>query len=144
MDEQSAEALLLSLIEEAGRTLTPNQKAVAMEAALQCPIPLFLALTAGTFDKLLHTDALLPRDMPHGLEEAVEGVLMEAESVCGRIAVERALGLIWCAKSGLTEGEMVDLLSLDDEVREWEVGLVEVFLAIEPAVVILVVILVVM
>lgn len=122
----------------------PNQKAVAMEAALQCPIPLFLALTAGKFDKLLHTDALLPRDMPHGLEEAVEGVLMEAESVCGRIAVERALGLIWCAKSGLTEGEMVDLLSLDDEVREWEVGLVEVFLAIEPAVVILALILVVM
>lgn len=123
MDEQNAEALLLSLIEEAGRRLTPSQKAVAMEAALHCPMPLFLALAAGTFDKLLHTDALLPRHLPHRLEEVVEGVLVEAESVCGRIAVEKALGLIFSAKSGLTEAEIVDLLSLDDEVREWGRGI---------------------
>lgn len=122
MNKLSAETLLLSLIEEAGRRLTSNQKAVAMEAALHCPMPLFLSLTAGMLKGLLHTDALLPRDLPHQLEEAVEGVLVEAERVCGRIVMERALGLICSAKSGLTETELVDLLSLDDEVSDWVKG----------------------
>ena len=49
----------------------------------------------------------------------MEGVLVEAERVCGKTVVERALGLICCAKSGLTETELVDLLSLDDEVSDW-------------------------
>lgn len=122
MDEQSAEALLFSLIEEAGRTLTSNQKAVAMETALSCPMPLFLSLLAGKLERLHHTDVLLPRDMPHGLEGAVEKVLEEVEKVCGQVVVERALALICSAKSGLTEAEMMDLLSLDDEVRDWRGG----------------------
>lgn len=122
MDEQSAEALLLSLVEETGRRIASNQKAVAMEAALCCPMPLFISLTVENLNGLLHTDDLLPRDMPHQLEEAVEGVLVKAENICSRIVVERALGLICCSKSGLTEAEMMDLLSLDVEVRDWGKG----------------------
>ena len=89
-----------------------------METALSCPMPLFLTLLAGKLEKLHHTDVLLPKDMPRGLEEAVEKVLEEVENVCGQVVVERALALISCAKTGLTEAEMMDLLSLDDEVRD--------------------------
>ncbi|XP_048108890.1 NACHT domain- and WD repeat-containing protein 1 [Alosa alosa] len=60
----------------------------------------------------------------HSMQEAVDLLLDQLEKRHGRLLVSRALGYIASARDGLSEAELRDVLSLDDEVlaevyRHW-------------------------
>ncbi|MCK4602654.1 MAG: hypothetical protein KAU28_09320, partial [Phycisphaerae bacterium] len=60
-----------------------------------------------------------------GLGDSVEGILddlfhrLEQDQHHGRVLVSRALGYIAAGKNGLTEDELIDVLSADKDVMNW-------------------------
>ncbi len=62
-------------------------------------------------------------ELPSDVRSAVNDVFQRLETTHGTVLVQRALGLLTAANNGLSNGEMEDLLSLDDavldDVFEW-------------------------
>jgi len=56
--------------------------------------------------------------LPNSLFDALSELFHELEADAGMVLVRRALGYLTCAVDGLSESEMLDILSLDDEVVE--------------------------
>jgi tetratricopeptide (TPR) repeat protein len=117
------QALLDLWLQDAGRRLAPAQRSDLVGKFALTGSPLYLKLA---FEEAVrwHSYDGLPAgsdDVP-GLGEDVPQVLddllwrLSKESNHGRILVERCLGYLTAAKNGLSEDELVDVLSLDREV----------------------------
>lgn len=99
-----------------GRTITVKQKAMISKAFLACPQPLFLKLIFGlarSWKSYTDCDSIT-------LANSIQGALYQfyenLEIQFGKLLVQRALGYLTAAKNGLTEVELEDVLSLDNEV----------------------------
>lgn len=99
-----------------GRTITEEQRAVVTKAFLSCPQPLLLKLLFGqarTWTSYKENDSIVVFD---SIQEALVQFYKELETQFGKVLVQRSLGYFTAAKSGLTEAELEDVLSLDDDV----------------------------
>lgn len=87
-----------------------------MGAFQKCPLPLYLKLA---FDEALRWKSYTP-EFDIYLEQNVRGIIddmfQRLERRHGKILVSHALAYITASKNGVTETELEDLLSLDDEV----------------------------
>ncbi|XP_046556841.1 NACHT and WD repeat domain-containing protein 2-like [Haliotis rubra] len=103
-------------LDQAGRRLTPGQRQTVQEAFNRCPLPLFLKLS---FDQTLKWRSYSPSDTTV-LQDTVRGCIntlfQRIEELHGKILVERALGYLTLSRSGLSETELEDILSCDDDV----------------------------
>jgi DNA polymerase III delta prime subunit len=129
LEEKLAPGLLKTWLDEAGRTLQPRQQEHILAKFSQCPLPLYLKLAFGearrwkSWDDLPHRPGAAP-----GISGSVEGILedllcrLEEPRNHGRILVGRALGYIAAAKNGLTEDELIEILSADKDVMKWFVS----------------------
>ncbi|NIA15821.1 MAG: DUF4062 domain-containing protein [Nitrospiraceae bacterium] len=125
LQQEEGETLLGQWLENAGRALQSEQAQdiLAKFARGDNGRPLYLKL-AFEEARLWHSWEGLPcgSDSEPGLNDSVEGILEDLfhrlEQPCnhGRLLVERALGGIAAAKNGLTEDEMIDILSRDPDV----------------------------
>lgn len=126
LDEASGTQLLGTWLAEAGRKLQPEQRADVMGKFRACPLPLFLKLAFEEARRWRSWDGL-PRgtDAIPGLSDSIDGVLgdlfhrLEEPRNHGPLLVGRALGYIAAGKNGLTEDELLDVLSADEDVMEW-------------------------
>ena len=87
-----------------------------MDAFKKCPLPLYLKLA---FDEALRWKSYTPDSDIHleqNVREIIDNLLERLERRHGKILVSHALAYITASKNGLTEPELEDLLSLDDEV----------------------------
>jgi hypothetical protein len=124
-DETSASALLESWLAEAGRTLQPFQRIHLLERFKSCPLPLYLKL-AFEESRVWKSWTELPSwpSRAAGLSDSVEGILddllsrLEQPRNHGDVMVNRALGYIAAGKNGLTEDELIDVLSADPTVMQ--------------------------
>lgn len=123
MSRQEGADLLDAWLGHAGRALQPEQRDDVLNKFEADGRPLYLKL-AFEEARLWHSWDGLSRgadDVP-GLGESVAAVLddlfcrLERPEAHGRIFVERALGSLASAKNGLTEDEMLDVLSRDVDV----------------------------
>ncbi|XP_038079386.1 NACHT domain- and WD repeat-containing protein 1-like isoform X1 [Patiria miniata] len=109
--------ILNSWLEVKRRKLTEEQLIKVSEAFSKCPQPLFLKLL---FENVLHwksyTGMSSERRLPTSVREAITDLFEELEHKHGQIVISHALGYISAAKSGITEAEIEDVLSCDDEV----------------------------
>ena len=119
--KEAADSLLQSWLEAGGRTLKPSQKALVLSAFERCPRPLFLKLAAEEAMRW-RSDEQAPRmataDTPDAMLAAIVEQLFDRlsePSNHGSLLVERSLGYLVAAKNGLTEDEMIGLLSTDRE-----------------------------
>jgi WD40 repeat protein len=126
MDAQVGNELLDCWLEEANRTLTPEQRRDIMgkfEAGGGLPLYLKLAFKES---KNWHAYDGLPKlsDQDPGLSKDIPGIIqdlfwrLERESNHGKALVSHALGYLSAAKNGLTEDELLDVLWLDEKVRK--------------------------
>ena len=87
-----------------------------MNAFKKCPLPLYLKLA---FDEALRWKSYTPDSdiqLEQNVREIIDDLFERLERRHGKILVSHALAYITASKNGLTEPELEDLLSLDDEV----------------------------
>jgi len=118
MPADEGENLLNLWLEDAGRTLQKPQQEEVVEKFRQNGLPLYLKL-AFEYAKQWHSyteDFELSSDIP-GL---IQGLFtrLSYDTNHGEILVSRSLGYIAAAKNGLSEDELLDLLSTDREIME--------------------------
>ena len=109
-------AIMKSLLKSRGRTLTGDQVNIVTEAFTKCPQPLFLKLL---FEEFVTWSSFKKMDeikLPGSVVEAILSLFQDLEDRHGRLFVAHALGYLTAGKSGLTEAEMEDVLSCDDQV----------------------------
>ncbi len=119
-----AEALLTHWLLGDNRTLTPGQRDLVLAAFARCPRPLFLKLAAeeAKLWRSDSTDMRMPKDdSPEQMLTAIITQMFDRlsqPSSHGPRLVDRALGYLVAAKNGLTESELLGLLSSDPEFFE--------------------------
>ena len=100
----------------ANRTILEKQKNYVMDAFQKCPLPLYLKLAS---DEALRWKSYTTDTDIHlqgTVREIIDGLFERLERRHGKLLVSHALAYITASKNGLTEPELEDLLSLDDEV----------------------------
>ena len=117
LDNLRAQNLLSLSLGENRRRLTQKQEEIVLEKLSDCPSPLYLSLLMNTLRRTSHSDNLL--SLPSTVEEAVEEIFERTEDKCGKILTSKAVSLITISRSGLTESEIIDLLSTDNEVHSF-------------------------
>ncbi|MBN1460726.1 MAG: DUF4062 domain-containing protein [Armatimonadetes bacterium] len=117
--------LLEQWLNATGRTLQPHQREDVLGKLSKCPYPLFLKVA---FEEARHWASYdgLPSgadDVP-GIANTTEGVIedmlsrLEDESNHGQTMLSKALGYLACGRNGLSEDELIDVLSCDGEVMD--------------------------
>ncbi|XP_077982688.1 NACHT domain- and WD repeat-containing protein 1-like [Glandiceps talaboti] len=103
---------------EINRQITSGQDKVFKDAFSRCRQPLFLKLV---FDQARYWKSYTPiNDLNLGdsVRSAIGLLYGRLEKKHGQILVSHALGYITAARNGLTEAELEDVLSIDDEVLD--------------------------
>jgi WD40 repeat protein len=98
------------------RTISTKQREVVSKAFLPNSQPLYLRLL---FHHTQHWNSYTSTSdiiVATSTSEAIQQFFTSLEDQYGRTLVRRALGCITAAKSGLTEAELEDVLSLDNDV----------------------------
>lgn len=116
LSEADASSILGRWLEEVQRRLQPQQEQLLLERFQQCGLPLYLKLAFEEARLWKSYDPLpeFPENIPGMLETLFKRLSLEANH--GERMVSRSLGYLAAAKNGLSEDELIDVLSLDGEV----------------------------
>ncbi|PVD30066.1 hypothetical protein C0Q70_09327 [Pomacea canaliculata] len=118
LDRAAADRMIRAMCHKKGRTLSISQRSLLLQTHGQCHQTLHLKLIT---DKALSWPShRLACDLELGatVKEAIDQLFENLEKNHGQIIVSKALGYLTLADHGLTDGEMEDILSLDDEVLQ--------------------------
>ena len=116
LDRSNGEAALTQYLARARRSLTDGQQRIVLDGFARHGLPLWLKLAAERAIRWSSWDA------PEQLQVDVFGLIraslsnLSAENRHGHELVATALGFLAASSAGLTEGELLDLLSLSPEV----------------------------
>ncbi|HUT35333.1 MAG TPA: DUF4062 domain-containing protein [Planctomycetota bacterium] len=125
LSAQDGGTLLETWLDDARRTLQDDQRRDVLDKFASNGRPLYLKVAFEEARRWRSWDGLpCGADAIPGLGDSVEGILadmlrgLEQPRRHGRLLVERALGSIAAAKNGLTEDELLDILSAEGAVME--------------------------
>ncbi|ESO12420.1 hypothetical protein HELRODRAFT_124792, partial [Helobdella robusta] len=118
--EQLGTSLSLSLIQEwltnSNRNLTADQLSVVNKSLASCSLPLYAKLV---FEEICRWSSYTTVDTTT-LEPTVNGIINKLldniEKYNGKIFVKHTLSYLTASKNGLSDVELEDVLSLDDDV----------------------------
>ena len=116
MSVEEGREILDRWLSGAGRRLQPEQRDLIMEGFRGYGLPLYLRLA---FEEArAWRSSKPPRDLASDVPGLIRGLFarLGSEAHHGRVLVARSLGFLSAAKNGLTEDEIIDLLSADGEV----------------------------
>lgn len=116
MNQEEAGSILDKWLSNAKRCLTPQQRHIVLNSFSNCPLPLFLKLI---FDEACRWKSFTPDQeahLPSTIPEIINSLFDRLEKLHGNMLVRRSLAYISASRNGLTESELEDLLSLDDDV----------------------------
>ena len=85
-------------------------------ALAACSLPLFTKLVFEDIKRWRSYHPLEQTQLEHTVTGTIHKLFMKIEIQHGRLLVSHALSFIAAARSGLSEVELEDVLSLDDEV----------------------------
>ena len=103
-------------LKAAGRELTSEQKQTVLAAFQWCPLPLYLKLA---FDEACRWKSYTPAAetaLATTVRDLINALFERVERLHGNTLVGHALAYVTASKNGLSEPELEDLLSLDDDV----------------------------
>ncbi len=118
MELTEASQLLDLWLEMDGRTLQPGQKSQVLNTFAACPLPLYLKLA---FEEARHWKsytmcAPLRADIPGIIRDLFARLSLDSHH--GLTLVSRSLSYLVAARNGLSEDELLDVLSRDKTVFE--------------------------
>ncbi|KAK3777081.1 hypothetical protein RRG08_008927 [Elysia crispata] len=102
----------------AGRKLTPKQRSLVLNAFQNCPLPLFLRLS---FDEACKWKSFAKPELcilQPTVRDCINKHFGEMERFHGKTFVSRSLSYLTASKSGLSEAELDDILSCDNQVLD--------------------------
>ncbi|XP_041734656.1 NACHT and WD repeat domain-containing protein 2 [Coregonus clupeaformis] len=108
--------MLTALLEESGRTVTSGQQGVVNLAVISCPLTLYARLLHRHASLWTSASEVTDGTLPVGVHSSITVFLGHLEEKHGLALVSRALSYLTLSRTGLTEAELSDLLSSDDEV----------------------------
>jgi WD40 repeat protein len=113
MEPREGEELLDLWLEDVGRTLQGHQKEEVTKKFAIERLPLWLKLAFEEARRWLSTTGLPQTELPPTISELIHKKLFDrVEDDHGYVLVRHALGYLAAAKNGVSEDEMIDLLSL--------------------------------
>ena len=110
--------MLRAWLQSAGRTLTESQQSIADDAAVNCPLPLYVRLLASECSKCPSYCSPQELTLASSVEDLVITFLEQLEVRHGQKLVSHALAIITAARNGVSESELEDILSCNDEVLD--------------------------
>ena len=109
--------LLRMRLELEHRRLQPDQEAIVSEAFRRCSYPLYVELM---LTEVRHwrssSDDEPPTPLPVDMRQFIHYILDKLETTHGAVMASRAAAYLTASTTGMSDSEMEDLLSLDDEV----------------------------
>jgi hypothetical protein len=113
MPDYEGRDLLTRLFSQAKRTLQPPQRDKVLEGFKYSPLPLYLKLAFEEARRWRSGD--VPCDLEKDIPGLIQGLFerLSRPANHGRLLVFASLGFLAAAKNGLTEDELIDLLSED-------------------------------
>ncbi|XP_061173439.1 uncharacterized protein LOC133182609 [Saccostrea echinata] len=116
LPEVDVKSIVDSWLKGKQRTLTKLQRDLLLQSFDQCPLPLNLKLS---FDEACRWTSSATKDstrLQTTIRDSINRLFFRLERIHGELFVSRTLGYITAAKSGLSEGEIEDILACDDDV----------------------------
>ncbi|XP_077109236.1 NACHT domain- and WD repeat-containing protein 1 [Ranitomeya variabilis] len=104
------------LMSSVGRKLTPSQQNIVLDSFRKCGQPLLLKLA---FDEAKRWSSYTPTSdlrIASNTKEAVHQLYERLEKLHGKVLISHALGYIVASRNGLSEAELKDILSIDNDV----------------------------
>ena len=100
------------------RRLTQKQTDLILAKFEKCPLPLYLRLAADIGTRWHSYDEVSEEDIAGDMKGLVQTIFQQLQTRYGTKLIHHALGYITAAKNGLSEGELEDVLSCDEEVLD--------------------------
>lgn len=116
LGENLSSTILKAWLKTINRTVTDSQWGIVNEAITKCNLPLFVKLV---FDEICRWKSYTSPKLTSlcsSIHESIMKLYEKIENQHGKTLVSHALGYITASKSGLSEAELEDMLSLDDKV----------------------------
>ena len=98
------------------RTITSEQREILSQVFTLNPQPLYLRLLFHYTQRWHSYTQINKTDVATSTSKAIQQFFTSVEEQYGKVLVQKALGYITAAKSGLTASELEDVLSLDNDV----------------------------
>ena len=116
MTAEDGREILELWMKNAGRTLRPDQRDLVLERFRTFGLPLYLKLAfeEARLWRSFSPPPSLSTDIPGVIRDLLSRLSLEANH--GQVLVARSLGYLRASKNGLSEDELLDLLSSDEDV----------------------------
>ncbi|XP_048579889.1 NACHT domain- and WD repeat-containing protein 1 isoform X2 [Nematostella vectensis] len=123
MSPRDGKVILDKMLRAAGRTLTPQQKTVILEAFNRCSLPLYLQLLFSECKAWPSYKSMADIDLPPDVTGMINMLYEGLERYHGAALVARVLGLLAARPDGMNRFDILHMLSCDDQlladVLEW-------------------------
>ncbi|XP_069545267.1 NACHT and WD repeat domain-containing protein 2-like [Brachyistius frenatus] len=107
--------MLASLLRSSGRRVTSGQQALVNQALTSCCLPLYARLLHA-HTELWHSDSdVTESSLPDAVHSSISALLDHLEQKHSSSIVARAVSYLTLSRAGLSEAELADLLSSDDD-----------------------------
>ena len=108
--------VLQGMLDNDGQRISPEQEQIVNKAFQSCGLPLYV--------KLLHRDVkgwksysdINPDSIPRNVKDYIKSMFYRLEQSLGKVLVSHSLAYLTASVTGLSDLEMEDVLSLDNEV----------------------------
>ncbi|XP_046337848.2 NACHT domain- and WD repeat-containing protein 1-like isoform X2 [Haliotis rufescens] len=114
--DNDVDGILNKWLNQCNRVLTEQQRQTVLGAFQKCPLPLFLKLS---FDEACRWSSFASKSettLYTSIRGSINALFSRVEGLHGKIFVSRVLAYLTLSKTGLTESELEDILSCDDDV----------------------------
>ncbi|KAK3611249.1 hypothetical protein CHS0354_003878 [Potamilus streckersoni] len=118
LEENVADDIITILCQESGRQLMRNQRNLLLEKYEKCGQPLYLKLLVSQALQWKSYTKISDDMLGATVQAAIHNIFDNLERKHGSIVIRKALGYLCASRDGLSETEMVDILSLDDDVLQ--------------------------
>ncbi|CAL4059801.1 unnamed protein product, partial [Meganyctiphanes norvegica] len=105
-----------SILKQHHRSVNKEQRDMVSRSVQECPLPLYVEIVGRMACKWTGSETELP--LMSTLTEQINAVFDEVERAYGQVEVTHTLGYLTAAKHGLSDSEMIDILSCDEAVLE--------------------------
>ena len=116
LSHEAAANILATWLSGENRKLTDQQEELVLQAYSQCRLPLYLKLA---FNQVLQWKSYSPAEeteLGASIEELIHELFESLEKKHGRILVQHAFSYITASRAGISEAELEDILSCNEQV----------------------------
>uniref|UniRef100_A0A4W4HF53 NACHT domain-containing protein n=1 Tax=Electrophorus electricus TaxID=8005 RepID=A0A4W4HF53_ELEEL len=116
LDSKSCNDMLSALLLAANKRITSGQQMYVNQAIKKCSLPLYVELLYREVCNWSSELEITPETLVPGVHTNIGRFLDYLEEKHGKVLVVRTLEFLTLSRCGLTEAELTDILSCDDEV----------------------------